>query len=295
MLTADSAEILAALRFLASDSLEGRGTGTRGAALARAFLVDLLEEAGVRPFDGTFEHPFTWTRRSGPEPRTGVNVLGVIPGSERSGRYIVVSAHYDHVGIRDGVIYNGADDDASGSIGLVALARALQGVPLRHSLILAAFDAEEAGLRGARAFVENPPVPLDSVALNLNLDMVARTAGELWAAGAHHTPALRPHLERVAAEAPLRLRLGHDAPDVPGEDDWTGSSDHAAFHGAGIPFVYLGVVDHADYHRPTDDFENVDPGEYMNALRTALMVLVALDAALPLPGDVPAAGEEAAP
>lgn len=284
-LTADSAAILDGLRFLSSDSLEGRATGSPGAALARTYLAREMEAAGVLPIGDAFEHPFTWTRRDETEPRTGVNVVGVVPGAERAGRYVVISAHYDHVGIRNGEIYNGADDDASGSIGLVALARALRGVPLRHSLLLAAFDAEESGLRGARAFVDDPPVPLDSIALNLNLDMVARTGGVLWAAGAYHTPALRPILEGVAAAAPLELRLGHDAPGAPEGDDWTRASDHAAFHAVGIPFVYLGVEDHPDYHRPTDDFENVDPAEYMDALRTALMTLIALDAALPLPTD----------
>ncbi len=220
-------------------------------------------------------------------------MLGVVPGGVLAGRYIVVSAHYDHLGVRNGEIYNGADDDASGCVALVALARALRGQPLRHSLIFAAFDAEEVGLRGSRAFVADPPVPLDSIALDLNLDMVARTAGVLWAGGAHQTPALRPVLERVAAEAPLELRLGHDAPDAPEGDDWTHSSDHGPFHDVGIPFVYLGVEDHPDYHRPTDDFRNIDPGEYMDALRTALLTLVALDAALPLPP--PASGPGAQP
>jgi hypothetical protein len=80
----------------------------------------------------------------------------------------------------------------------------------------------------------------------------------------------------------VTLRLGHDRPDAPEGDDWTNSSDHAPFHQAGIPFVYFGVEDHDDYHRPTDDFERVDPGEFTAAVRTILMAIRALDAALPL-------------
>jgi len=283
LLGADSVRILGELRHLSSDSLEGRATGTPGAAAARAYLAGELAGAGVRPLGDGFDHSFTWQDRSSAEARTGVNVLGVVRAGALAGRYIVVSAHYDHLGVRGGEIYNGADDDASGCVALVAMARALRDAPLRHSLIFAVFDAEEVGLRGSRAFVADPPVPLDSIALDLNLDMVARTGGVLWAGGAYHTPALRPVLERVAAEAPLDLRLGHDSPGAPEGDDWTQSSDHGPFHDAGIPFVYLGVEDHPDYHRPTDDFQNIDPGEYMNALRTALMTLVALDQALPLP------------
>lgn len=289
-LAADSARILDELRHLSSDSLEGRETGSPGLAKARAWFARAMADAGIRSFDGTFEEPFRWRGRGADADHEGVNLVGFVPGGELAERYLVLSAHLDHLGVRDGVIYNGADDDASGAVALLAIARALQREPLRHSLLVAAFDAEEEGLRGARAFVADPPVPLGAIALDLNLDMVARTDGVLWAAGAHHTPALRPVLEHVAAEAPLDLRLGHDAPNAPEGDDWTDASDHGPFHAVGKPFVYLGVEDHPDYHRPTDDFENIDPGEYMDALRTALLTLLALDRALPL-----AAGSGRAP
>jgi hypothetical protein len=278
-LSADSAVIVDELRLLSADDMEGRGTGTPGAALALAFLEARFGEAGLEPVGEGFTHPFSWSRGAA-GPRAGANLVGQRPGAERPGRVIVVSGHYDHEGVRNGEIFNGADDNASGAVGLVALARALRGVPLRHTVVFAAFDAEEVGLRGAREFVAQPPVPLDSIVLNINMDMVARTGGILWAAGAHHTPALRPILESVATRAPLDLRLGHDSPAGSPRDDWTSQSDHGAFHEAGIPFVYLGVDDHPDYHRPTDDFERVVPGEYMNALRTALMVLLAMDQAL---------------
>jgi Zn-dependent M28 family amino/carboxypeptidase len=284
-LSSDSVVIMEGLRFLSSDSLEGRATGSEGAAEARRYLARMLEDAGARPLGPGFEHPFTWTRGGDTIPRAGVNLVGRLEGSTFPERYIVVSAHYDHLGVRDGEVYNGADDDASGSMGLVALARAARSVQLRHSLLFVAFDAEEDGLRGSRAFVADPPVPLDSIVLDLNMDMVARTNGVLWAGGSHQTPALRPILEGVASRAPLDLRLGHDAPGAPEGDDWTNSSDHGPFNAVGIPYVYLGVEDHPDYHRPTDDFDRVVPGDYMNALRTALMTLLALDRALPLPPD----------
>jgi Zn-dependent M28 family amino/carboxypeptidase len=286
-LSADSATILDQLRFLSSDAMGGRAAGTEGSAAARGFLVEAFQSAGIPPLGIGLEQPFTWTGRGQDREQAGVNVVGLLRGAETPERYIVLSGHYDHVGIRNGEIFNGADDNASGAIGILALARALRGYPLRHSLVVAAWDAEERGLQGARAFVSEPGVPLESVAVNLNLDMVARTSGLIWAGGASHTPALWPILEAVAAEAPLEMRLGHDRPDAPEGDDWTRSSDHGAFHAAGVPFVYLGVEDHDDYHRPTDDFENVVPGEYMNALRVALMTLLALDERLsstPEPG-----------
>ena len=196
---------------------------------------------------------------------------------------IVLTAHYDHVGIREGEIYNGADDNASGTAAALEIARIVAAEPLESTLIVALLDAEEAGLQGARALVASPPIPLDVRALNVNLDMVSRSGGVLWAAGAHHTPGLRPVLERVAERAPLTLRLGHDRPDAPEGDDWSGASDHGPFHDAGIPFVYFGVEDHPDYHRPTDDFDRVDPSDFLRSARTVLLALRALDAALPLP------------
>ncbi len=283
-LAADSALILEDLRYLSSDELEGRAVGSEGSRLARVRLAERFAGAGLEALSPGYEHSFLFTRRDETEEHTGVNVLAVRPGTERPGRVIVVSGHYDHVGVRAGEIYNGADDNASGAVGLAALARALRGVPLRHTVIFAALDAEESGLRGARAFVADAPVPLDSVDVNLNLDMVARTAGVLWAGGAFHTPGLRPILEDVASRSPVELRLGHDRPGAPEGDDWTGQSDHRAFHEAGIPFVYLGVDDHPDYHHPTDDFERVVPSEYMDALRAALLTLLALDGPLPLDG-----------
>ena len=115
------------------------------------------------------------------------------------------------------------------------------------------------------------------------VDMISRSGGVLWAAGAYHTPALRPVLEAVAASAPLTLRLGHDQPSAPEGDDWTTSSDHGPFHEAGIPFVYFGVEDHPDYHRSTDDIERIVPSEFEASVTTVYAAIRALDAALPLP------------
>jgi Zn-dependent M28 family amino/carboxypeptidase len=272
----DSARLLADLAVLAHDSMEGREAGTVGSLRARHFLERRLGESGARPFGSSYGQAFSWPRG------TGENIVGLVEGRDPDAEVIVLTAHYDHVGIRDGLVFNGADDNASGTAALLEIARQLVADPLRHPVVVALLDAEESGSWGARALVDEPPVPLERIALNVNLDMVARTDGVLWASGAHHTPALRPVLEDVAARAPLTLRLGHDRPDAPEGDDWTGSSDHGVFHDAGIPFVYFGVEDHEDYHRPTDDFERVDPGELVASVRTILLAVRSLDAALPL-------------
>lgn len=274
----DSARLLRDLSVLAHDSMEGRAPGTPGGLRARAFLQDALAGTGAAPVGGAYGHPFRW------DAGRGVNFVASIPGEDGDTQDVIfLTAHYDHLGIRNGEIYNGADDNASGTAAALEIARTVVASPLEHTLVVALLDAEEEGEIGAEALLDDPPVPLERIALDVNLDMVSRTAGVLWASGTSHTPALRPVLEAVAADAPVDVRLGHDRPGAPEGDDWTQSSDHWAFHERGIPFVYFGVEDHPDYHRPTDDFERVDPGEYMAAVRTIMTALRALDRTLPLP------------
>lgn len=271
--------LLRDLSVLAHDSMEGRRAGTEGAARARRVLVAAFEEAGLHPFGETFTHPFRFTGGPGGASVLAENVIGFLPGREFPDRVIVVTAHYDHLGIQGGAIYNGADDNASGTAALLALARNFAEAPPRHTLVLAALDAEEMGLRGAREFVAAPPVPLASIALNVNLDMVSRSeAGELYAAGTSHNPTLLPLVEAVAAGAPVTLLTGHDTPDLPPGDDWTFASDHAPFHEAGIPFVYFGVEDHPGYHDPSDTFEAVTPEFFVGAVETILAFLRRVDA-----------------
>ena len=274
----DSARLVRHVGVLSADSMVGRGTDSEGAAKARRYIVPFFRDAGLQMFGSSYQHPFTYGAQT--EPTLGVNVVGWLPGTELPSRAIVISAHYDHLGSRNGRIYNGADDNASGTAALLEIARHFSRHPPRHTLIFVAFDAEEVGLRGARAFVATPPVPRDSIALVINMDMVSRNAaGELYAAGAYHTPALEPILQRVAAVAPVTLKLGHDRPGLPPGADWTQSSDHGPFHGAGIPFVYFGVEDHPDYHQPTDDFERIEPAFFVRAARTVLSAAIALDRA----------------
>lgn len=275
----DSVQLLEDLGVLAHDSMEGRATGTPGGQRARSFMERSFRERGVQPFGASYLQPFTFTRRDAQVD--GANVVGFVRGSELPDRYIVVTAHYDHLGIRNGEIYNGADDNASGSAGLLALASRFVQDPPRHSIIFAAFDAEEMGLQGARAFVAAPPVPKQAILLNVNMDMIGRNdADELYVAGTHHYPDLLPFVRRIAATAEVTLIPGHDRPGGDAGDDWTLLSDHGAFHAAGIPFLYFGVEDHADYHRATDTVEGIQPGFYVRAVRTVLAAIRLLDAEL---------------
>lgn len=278
----DSTRLLADISALAADSMEGRRIGAPGGARARALLLRALVQAGLAPVAGGFSLPFRASGRGGARLE-GVNLAGMVRGTKRPDRYMVVSAHYDHLGTGRAVngdsIYNGADDNASGTAGVLALARWFRVHPPENSILFVLFDGEEAGELGSKAFVEHPPVPLADVIANVNLDMVSRNAsGELYAAGAALYPVMRPLLDSLVAVAPVSLRLGHDTGR--GQDNWTSQSDHESFHVMRIPFVYFGVEDHADYHTPRDEVERIQPGFYYRAVQTVAEFVTRLDKAL---------------
>jgi Zn-dependent M28 family amino/carboxypeptidase len=282
----DSAALLHDLQVLSSDDMEGRQIGTPGGAKARQYLIARFTASGVKPFADnrtSYTSPFTFSVSKGagvPEVH-GVNVIGHIDGTAQPARYLVVSAHYDHLGVRNGQVYNGADDNASGTAALVALATYFSAHRPQHSLIFAAFDGEEAGLRGSRAFVAHPPVDLSSIALNVNMDMIGRdSADRLFAVGTFLNPFLKPFLEHVAASAPVTLLMGHDNPNQKNMEDWTKDSDHWAFLEAKIPAIYLGDEDFAQHHKATDDYETMTYNFFIGAAETALAVVKEFDANL---------------
>ena len=285
----DAGPMLHMARVLSSDALEGRAVGTPGNEAARGFILKRFEELGLQPLtEAGYQYPFPVLPRpericnAEPAERTGINLLARIPGrTPGEGPVMVITAHYDHLGVCDGEIYNGADDNASGTAALLALADYLTRNPPRHDVIIAALDAEEHGLLGARTLVRMSEVQMERAALNINMDMVSRSdAGELYAAGTYHTPTLLPLIETIAAEAPVTLLTGHDRPED-GPNDWTLQSDHGPFHLAGIPFLYFGVEDHAGYHNPGDTFDAITPDFFVRAADTIVMAMRAADEILP--------------
>lgn len=273
----DAVQLLADIEFLSSDALQGRFPGTEGSRLAQEHIIARFTALGVEPVGDDFRHHFSHINpRNNTEFPEAVNIIGMIPGTEDPERFIAVTAHYDHLGMHNGDIFNGADDNASGVGGLLAAARHFTENPPAHSLLLLALDVEEQGLGGAVHFVENPSVPLDQIVMNLNMDMISHNFEDrLVAAGTFHYPFLRPFIEEATAGSPLEIIFSFDNPDAP--QDWTFSSDHGPFHAAGIPFIYFGVEDHDHYHTPTDTFENINPDFYVMAVRTIINVLGHLD------------------
>lgn len=276
----DAGRLMADLEALAHDDMQGRGLGQPGGLRAREYVVRGFAESGLTPagVDGWLQ-PFTAraTRRR-TKPAAAANVVGRLDGAEVNDRCLVVTAHYDHEGVRDGQIYNGADDNASGVAALFELARLFAAAPARHCLLFVAMDAEEAGLLGAEAFVASPPMGRAALAFNLNLDMISRgDNGRLWAVGTRQHPQLRPLLEGLEAPEGVTLAFGYDDPAAGGRDDWVPLSDQAWFHRAGVPFLFFSVEDHPDYHRPTDDADRIDAGWYAGAVQVAHDTLRAVD------------------
>ena len=205
------------------------------------------------------------------------NVVARIPGSGGGEEVIVVGAHYDHLGHGgegslapdSKEIHNGADDNASGTAGLLALARALKQHPPRRTVLLVAFGAEEVGLIGSQRFVEAPPLPLTRVAAMINLDMIGRLDGRPLVVGGAGTASEWGPLLQAAADATGQA--------LQPQADGMGPSDHASFYKVGVPVLFLFSGNHPDYHRPSDDVERLDVPGAERATRVALALLRGID------------------
>jgi Zn-dependent M28 family amino/carboxypeptidase len=276
----DERALIQNLKVLSADSMAGRRVGSPGAAMARDFIKYQFRKLKLEPMGNGYELPFDLSLRG--EKKTAINLAGVIRAKSKTDKYIVISAHYDHEGIKGEKIFNGADDNASGVSALFALAEYFRKNKPTHNLLFVAFDAEEVGLQGARAFVKSPPVAFDKIILNINMDMVSRAdKNALVACGTFYTPTLKPLLQKIEEQDGIRLTFGHDDPQLyKGSHNWTQSSDHGPFYDAKIPFIYFGVDDHPDYHKPTDDFEKVNPATYISCVKLILRSTIELDKGL---------------
>jgi Zn-dependent M28 family amino/carboxypeptidase len=263
------------VRDLASPQYEGRRTGTRGGRAALAYIRRAFERVGLTPAGVRgFDQPFRF------QQTTAVNLIGRVLGTRPDSKTLVVTAHYDHLGLRNGAIYHGADDNASGVAALLAIAQYVTARPLGHPVLFVALDAEEQGLLGATTFLDRPPVPITRIALNVNLDMVSRSdTNEVYVAGTYHYPGLKPILEGVQRRSTVRVLFGHDEPKGSHNplEDWTFQSDHGAFHKLGVPFLYFGVEDHPDRHKPTDTVDRINSEFLRRVVETVLDALIALD------------------
>jgi Zn-dependent M28 family amino/carboxypeptidase len=279
----NSEKLLRHIEYLSSDELAGRKPESEGSLKAREYILNEFKSyVGMDSPYPDFLQKFSFQNSREKKTYDQVaNVVAFIPGKS-SRKLIVFTAHYDHVGIgrknlEGDSIYNGADDNASGTSALLALAAYFTQNRPEHSMIFAAVDAEEMGLQGAKALVRDFPYPLDQIVVNINMDMVGRNdQNELYASGTSYNSYLKPILEKASAGLSPQLKFGHDTAGT-GRQDWTKSSDHGAFYDAGVPHIYFGVEDHEDYHKPSDEFRGIQPEFFVNAVNLILKCVVALD------------------
>ena len=236
---------------LAGDSLRGRKAGSEDAAKAAAYIVGQFEEIGIQPY---FEEG--WYQAFERSGNTYKNVIGVIPGNDPvlKDEYIIIGAHYDHLGVRDGQIYNGADDNASGTATIIEMARILksQQSQLKRSVIVAAFDAEEIGLWGSNYL--SGKLDLSKVKLMMSIDMVGwLEKGKTLRLQGVATIKNGKHLLREEAE-----KMHIDIKSKNFESSIFGATDTQSFAEKGVATIYATTGLKSPYHKPEDDPELID-------------------------------------
>jgi hypothetical protein len=284
-------ELRGRLSFLASDLLEGRATPSRGLEIAAEYIASEFRRAGLEPIgdSGYFQNAtVTIRRRGGGEDETAQarNVAGILRGSDPvlKETYILVTAHYDHIGKREGegdTIFNGANDDGSGVVGVIEMASVLAKMQPRpkRSIVFMTFFGEERGLLGSRYYGKNPLVPLEKTIAQINLEQIGRTddsegarVGAANLTGFDYSD-VGAVLTRAGELTGVRLEKHPTASDA-----YFGRSDNQALADLGIPAHTVSVAyAFPDYHQVGDHWEKVDYANLAKIVRmlTAGVVLLA--------------------
>jgi hypothetical protein len=287
---ADSTAIRRDIEFLASDRLEGRLSGTPGNDSAAAYIARRYRSLGLTELAPGYLQPFNalsaqdaHTGRT--EPRPTQNVVALVRGRDPALRdeYIVLGAHFDHLGrstasARDpeagDAIRNGADDNASGTAAVLDLARLLAANPPRRSVIFVSFSAEELGLLGSSWFVTHSPVPTGSIVAMINFDMVGRLRDDkLMVYGTSTATELKGIVDSANAAG---AATGSAMLRVTGGGDGYGRSDQSSFYARDIPVLHFFTDVHDDYHRATDDADKINAAGAARVVELAHRVARAL-------------------
>lgn len=274
------------VKVLAADELGGRLTGTAGADSAAAYVARRFAQIGLQPAPGGWFQPFTISKdapavqHAGLGDINGKNVIGIVPGKDPVLRNetVIVGAHYDHLGLggfgaldapdSTGRVHNGADDNASGTAALLAIAARIQANPPARTVVFIAFSGEELGLLGSDWYVKHPLYPLSATEAMLNLDMVGRlTSDKLIVYGTGTATEFPALLDSLNWYAKFDLRP---------QPEGYGPSDQTSFYAAKVPVLHFFTDLHGDYHRSTDDWDKINaPGlirvaDFAAAMVTAL-------------------------
>ncbi len=264
-------DIASIVEVLTSDSLEGRKAGTKTGRKASRFIADLFAKYNLTPVIKSGDSLSYFQK----VPLRGVsytyNVMGLIKGDSIPDEVIVITAHYDHLGIRRGEIYRGADDNASGVSALMEVGQAFSiaqknGDGPKRSILILALGAEEKGMLGSAYYVDKDPVfPLKSTVVNLNMDMVGHLddlhpkdpnfvsiVGSDWQSTDLHK------IHEQANEEYVGLELDYTFNSINHPEQFFFRSDQYSFAKHGIPVIFYTSGDHHDYHKSTDTIENLE-------------------------------------
>lgn len=278
------------LTVIASDEMQGRDTGSEGQKKAGRYMIDFYKKHGVSFPKGATDYyqpipaAFLNAKRNENLPDSE-NIWAFIEGSEKPDEIVVVSAHYDHVGIKKGEIYNGADDDGSGTVAIMEIAAAFQkakneGNGPKRSILILHVTGEEHGLHGSRFYSENPLFPLANTVADVNIDMIGRrdpfhenTNNYVYLIGSNY---LSTDLYNLCEEVNKKnnfLTIDYKYNDKNDPNRYYYRSDHYNFAKNGIPSVFLFNGTHADYHKPTDEVSKIEFDALCNRARYGFAIV----------------------
>jgi hypothetical protein len=256
---------------LASDEFEGRRTGENGQKIAAQYLVEFYKNNGIvgANKDSSYLQIIPQTYFRGRSKNNSENVVAFIKGSEKPDEYVVISAHYDHEGIEGEKIYNGADDDASGTSAVLEIAQAFQdavkaGNGPKRSIIFLNVTGEEEGLFGSKFYTEFPIFPLKNTVANLNIDMIGRVDERhmeddnyVYLIGADKISTELHDLSEVVNKKYTKLTIDYTYNDENDPNRFYYRSDHYNFAKNGIPVIFYFNGVHEDYHKHTDTADKI--------------------------------------
>ena len=268
--TITAKELKENLYVYASDYFQGRETGTVGQKRAIDFLQNFYSTNEIRPAEGTdfYTQPMILNIK-GSEVETE-NVAAIIEGTEFPEEYIVISSHLDHIGIENGEINNGADDDGSGTVALLEIAQAfkmaqINGNGPKRTLIFLHVTGEEKGLLGSKYYTENPLYPLNKTMVNLNVDMIGRTDPKrmdkdpnyIYLIGADRLSQELHDISEAANNKYTKFKIDYTFNDKKDPNRFYYRSDHYNFAKNNIPVIFYFSGTHEDYHKPGDTVDKI--------------------------------------
>ena len=277
------------LYIVASDEMEGRNTGEPGQKKAGEYLIKHYQSIGVSFPKGATNYyqpiPSEFFKKAfSPKLGDSENIWAFIEGSEKPEEILVISAHYDHVGMKNGEVYNGADDDGSGTVALLEMAAAFQkakkeGNGPKRSILFLHVTGEEHGLHGSRFYAENPLFPIKNTIANINIDMIGRRGygkeennNYIYVIGSDRLSTDLHKLSEEANKKYIGMELDYKYNDLSDPNRFYYRSDHYNFAKKGIPAIFYFNGVHDDYHKPTDTPDKIDYPQMAKRAQLAFVV-----------------------